>query len=778
MSRQAAGGWLAAATAGLAVWLFSRYLLPEAGSGVKSGIRSGAGFAAGMLVATAVALVVACGVYRYRCARRSVAESELRYRTLYESTPAMMHSIDVDGKIVSVSEQWLKTLGYARHEVLGRQSTEFLTEASRRHAVETVLPEFFRTGVCVDAPYQMRAKNGRVLDILLSATVERDTGGRILRSLAVIRDITEHKRLEQSAAESERRMQALLDASPESTMLLDPGGKVLAINQVAARRLGKAQEELVGQNFFDHVPPDLAETRRAYLQQAVATGDPQHVNDRRGAVEFENHICPVKGAGGAVESVAVYARDITQQQRTQRLDATFHRLDLMQLKWHMELGAIAQMFCEEIRPLFDLAAVSIARAETDGALTFVAAAAADGAFVERIRKTCRRWYGEPSCCLPIATVMHSGQMRKLNIDDPECASCREAVKKMGVMAALMMPLTLRDKAWGVLTLYARERGLFDQLDFSPRLAVIASRLCMSLESALQQEWLKLMDTALASAGNAVFVADAGGRITWANPSFERLSGYTLAEILGKTPRLFSSGAQNAEFYRNLWEKLLAGESWSGELVNVRRDGSRYTVNQTVTPLRNDNGEIGHFVSIQEDITERKAAEARIRHMANFDMLTDLPNRVMFFDRLHLSLVQARRDGHCGALLFLDLDRFKEVNDKLGHHIGDLLLKAVAGRLQAQVRESDTVARLAGDEFTVTLPKVKDDQDAVRVAEKIIAALAQPFQLEGNQVGVGVSIGAALFPDHGDSVEQVVNAADDAMYMAKRAGRNTVVVYGN
>lgn len=831
----------------------------------------------------------------------SAAEYEAHYRSLYEATPAMMHSIDVEGKIVSVSELWLKTLGYTRDEVVGRKSTEFLSEASRRYAAETVLPEFFRHGVCSDIPYQMLAKDGRVIDVLLSAIAERDDEGKITRSLAVIQDVTERRRieqqttrllaeqkaildndlvgivrvkdrvivwsnpafekmlgygpgelagvptrnsypgdeayqafgaaaypviaaggihraqleqvrrdgkhiwvdisgtlldrdsgeslwamidiserrhLEQAAAENERRMQALLDASPESTMLLDPEGRVLAINAVAAQRLGKTKDKMAGNNFFDYLPPELAKTRRDYLQLAVSSGEPQHMHDKRGSQEFENHVCPVADADGEVTSIAIYARDITAQQRTQRLDATFHRLDLMQLKWHMELSAIAQMFCEEIRPLFDLGAVTIGRAEVDGTLALVGAAEAAGTvFLEGVSRNCQRWDGEPNCCNVAGSVMRSGQMRKLSIDDPDCSACRDAAREAGIVGTLMVPLTLRDRPWGVLTFYAREQGLFDQLDFSPRLAVIASRLCMSLESALQQEWLKLMDTALASAGNAVVIADAKARITWANPSFERLSGYKLEEILGRTPKLFKSGAHEPAFYSNLWEKLTAGESWTGEMVNARRDGSRYTVNQTVTPLRNDRGEISHFVSIQEDISERKAADERIRHMANFDMLTDLPNRVMFFDRIGQAHAQARREGHSGALLFLDLDRFKEVNDKLGHPIGDLLLKSVAGRLQAQVRETDTVARLAGDEFTVTLPHVRDVQDAVLVARKIIEALSRPFLLDGNEVGIGVSIGAALFPEHGATVEQVVNAADDAMYMAKRAGRNTVIVYG-
>ncbi len=188
-------------------------------------------------------------------------------------------------------------------------------------------------------------------------------------------------------------------------------------------------------------------------------------------------------------------------------------------------------------------------------------------------------------------------------------------------------------------------------------------------------------------------------------------------------------------------------------------------------MLNSNGQVSHYVTILEDISERRAAEERMQHTAHFDLLTDLPNRGLFFDRLGQALALARREERSGALMFLDLDRFKQVNDQLGHAAGDTLLIAVAQRLRGEVRESDTVARLAGDEFTVILPNLRDEHDATRVADKILAAIAQPLVIAGREVTVGVSIGIAFFPKHGNTVEQIVNAADNAMYLAKKTGRN-------
>jgi diguanylate cyclase (GGDEF)-like protein len=196
------------------------------------------------------------------------------------------------------------------------------------------------------------------------------------------------------------------------------------------------------------------------------------------------------------------------------------------------------------------------------------------------------------------------------------------------------------------------------------------------------------------------------------------------------------------------------------------------VQQTITPIHDNEGKITHFISILEDITAQKEIAARIEYLAQHDTLTGLPNRSLFYDRLRQALAQAKRNAQMSALMFIDLDRFKRVNDTLGHHVGDLLLQSVAQRIKDCVRESDTVARLAGDEFTVLLPQVEKHQDAAAVAEKIVAALTEPFQLDGHEVHSGGSIGIAIYPEDASDSEALIKCADTAMYIAKEKGRNT------
>ncbi len=252
-----------------------------------------------------------------------------------------------------------------------------------------------------------------------------------------------------------------------------------------------------------------------------------------------------------------------------------------------------------------------------------------------------------------------------------------------------------------------------------------------------------------------------------------MTGFSLAEALGvEVGELLNSGKQDAQFYERMWQTILAGRVWTGELLNRRKDGSVYAEALTISPVTNSAGRIQHFVAIKQDISERKASEERVQHLAHHDQLTDLPNRALLSDRLFQALAQARRDRGTLALMFLDLDRLKPVNDTLGHDIGDLLLKEVALRLQACVpRGSDTVSRLGGDEFVILLAQIDKAADAVVVAGKVLAALKHPFTIGPHHIHISGSIGIAVYPQHGDEVNGLLKNADTAMYLAKKAGRN-------
>ena len=301
---------------------------------------------------------------------------------------------------------------------------------------------------------------------------------------------------------------------------------------------------------------------------------------------------------------------------------------------------------------------------------------------------------------------------------------------------------------------------------------------MDVTERRQLEEVQLLAaTVLNAVGEGVFVTDAENRIISTNPAFTKITGFTREEALGQDPRMLASGQHGTEFYREMWERLNADGSWQGEIRNRRKSGEAFVEWLSINQVHNEQGTLKHHVAVFSDISDRKAAELRVQHLAHHDLLTDLPNRNLFSDRLRQSLAIARRDKTRLALIYLDLDNFKPVNDTLGHAVGDLLLKDVAKRMRHCVRESDTVARIGGDEFVVLLPVVESEQDALTVAEKLRHALSQRFKLAGHIMNISASLGVAVHPEHGLDQDVLSRNADAAMYLAKQSGRNNVKLWG-
>jgi diguanylate cyclase (GGDEF)-like protein/PAS domain S-box-containing protein len=298
------------------------------------------------------------------------------------------------------------------------------------------------------------------------------------------------------------------------------------------------------------------------------------------------------------------------------------------------------------------------------------------------------------------------------------------------------------------------------------------------ERVKTQEQLSLQATALEAAANGILITDAQGVILWHNPAVTGLTGYQAEEVIGETPRIFKSGVQSEAFYKELWDTILSGRVWHGELSNRRKDGDLYTAEMTITPVRNAQGEIVRFIGIMQDISERIRSRQMLEELATQDPLTRLPNRALFSDRLDHALTHAKRTGCKAAVLFVDLDDFKSVNDSFGHELGDLLLQSVAQRLLDCVRESDTAARLGGDEFTILLENLVDQAGAVLVARNVLAALSAPFSLKGRSVSISSSIGISIYPDDSQDAEVLLKFADQAMYIVKQAGKQGYHLFGS
>ena len=291
-----------------------------------------------------------------------------------------------------------------------------------------------------------------------------------------------------------------------------------------------------------------------------------------------------------------------------------------------------------------------------------------------------------------------------------------------------------------------------------------------------EDRLKLAATVFDSTADGVTLTDAQGNIVAVNRAFTEITGYSEAEVLGKNPRVLQSGLQDAGFYQHLWTTIKNDQRWTGEIWNRRKDGSVFPEQLTITSVKDADGKITNYVGVFSDITKLKSTQDALDFQAHHDALTGLPNRSLLEDRLGMAVQRSRRRNLSFALLFIDLDRFKVINDTLGHHVGDVVLCEVAGRFTSLVRESDTVARLGGDEFVLVLEQIASEGDAARIADKILETLSRPIRAQDQEFFVGASIGISIFPGDADDPVALLKNADAAMYRAKDRGRNTYEFY--
>lgn len=309
-----------------------------------------------------------------------------------------------------------------------------------------------------------------------------------------------------------------------------------------------------------------------------------------------------------------------------------------------------------------------------------------------------------------------------------------------------------------------------------RMASAFNSLADSLQKSVNQvkkgqDTLRLSAQVFVNSAEAIVITDIENNIMQVNKAFTDITGYSSEEVIGKNPRILQSGQQGPDFYSEMWDTLLKTGCWQGEIMDRRKNGEIYPKWLSIAVVKNEQGAISNYIALFSDITERKASFDRIQHLAHYDALTHLPNRALLNDHIDLAVAGAKRNRTKFAIVFLDLDRFKNVNDTMGHHVGDVLLQGVAERLQKCVRESDTVSRLGGDEFVILLNNINDEKDAALVAQKVINLIDTPFAIADYQAEIGTSIGISIYPTHGADKFTLLKHADAAMYLAKEKGRN-------
>jgi len=350
------------------------------------------------------------------------------------------------------------------------------------------------------------------------------------------------------------------------------------------------------------------------------------------------------------------------------------------------------------------------------------------------------------------------------------------------------------KMWGAWFVFISGLGLsallsiylFSRTKRENKIEYLANRLASSNNQLAKQiqkrrrtevHMIKL-SSALEQTADAVLITDFKGFIEYVNPAFETITGYRQNEIVGKKPNILKSGRHNDAVYATLWKTLLKGEVYQNILVNKKKNGDLYYEEKTITPLKDNLGNIASFISTGKDITDRMRAQERLHFLAYHDVLTELPNRALFLERINHAITQRRNENAKLAVLFIDLDRFKHINDTLGHSFGDLLLKSLAQRISQHIRKSDTLARFGGDEFAILIENVKKIADINAFIAKLIKSVADPFIIKDHELFITLSIGVSSFPEDGLDADSLLKNADTAMYRAKEHARTSFQYYSS
>lgn len=681
-----------------------------------------------------------------------LARLETHQAELYAATPAMLHSTNIEGYLIAVSNHWLSELGYAREEVLGRRSSDFLTPESREHAA-TVLQEFFRTGRCDYIEYQMVRKDGVVIDVLLSAILERDEHGKALRSMAVVRNVTARKRADLAALKAQ---QQLADATRKFHVAAKAAHVGIWEWDIPADRLiwDEQMFELYGidptsfkgsyESWTQGLHPDDAGVTSEYVLQAL-----------RGEKDFD---CDFRVLWPDAQTRYLKSRATVER------DSQGGPIRMLGTCWDVTDQRVAEQALRKSRSFL----------EKTGKLAGIGGWEVDlvAGSIHWSDQTCEL-HGVPAGYVP--SLDEAIEFYPQTVQGVVRKAIEDAITFNNPIDMELPFISRQGRALWVRSVGAVEYDKGKPVKLSGAFQDITPRKEMERRLAESHE---LLQVTLDSIGDAVITTDLHGRIEWLNPVAERLTGWTKKEARGRI--LAQVFVILHEETRKPTPDPVANCLAQGKIVGlsnhtilISRDGTEYGIEDSAAPIRDASGNLHGAVLVFHDVSEQRRLSGEMSHRATHDALTGLVNRAEFESRLERFLANARTEQREGALMYIDLDQFKLVNDACGHSIGDQLLRQVSTLLQSSVRGRDTVARLGGDEFGIILEHC-DSTQALRIAEKICDQMEEfRFLHDGRRFRVGTSIGLVPLDERWANMTLVMQAADSSCYAAKEAGRNRV-----
>jgi len=753
--------------------------LPEdCGDRVAPDLRLPWPVAAPMLIA-AVENLAAAG----RGARR-LAAARREEEAFAAASPVAFYQVDGGGHVLAWGAAAERMFGWREDEVRGRFLP--IVPPEQRDEFLAMVGAAFAGNAFHNRAAARRDKSGRMLPVSLSMAPLSDAAGHAVGVQIVAADMSQ----QQKAHREQAKLLALLRASPDLVAIVDAAGRFDYLNPAGGRLLGVSDGECAaGRSYFDFLTLPARQKLRAEIFAAA---------ERSGAVLDEATILPAGGDARPISQLvvplpadegaryAVIGRDIAPQkrvaeslQRANRILEVHAQCTRALLAGESEEG-ICRTVVERLLALGRYRHVTIRLyAQQPGAPLLQTAAAHDSELA--------------TAPLAAVTAAEEGFARRaialggplVEAQPADAATPWRILSEDCVAVAAALPIDAGGGPLGVITLLAGEANAFDDEEIA-RLGQLALHLATGIGAvrdaaarAESEKRLRLFGRAIESSDAAVMITDAvapGHPIVYVNAAFETITGYAPAEVLGRSGRFLVAGDMHQAELDSLRNALRAGSATRVLLRSYRKDGSLFWNDCALSPVSADGRSVSHFVSILSDVTDKVRSQGELAHVATHDPLTGLANRMLLADRIAQAIAYAERYRTELAVMLIDLDHFKEINDSLGHTAGDMLLQEVAGRLAATVRDGDTVARLGGDEFVVVVGPLKPPDGARIVAEKIRTALAQPIVVRGREIAATPSIGYALYPEHARNGEELLRQADIAMYRVKAAGRNGYRAY--
>jgi diguanylate cyclase (GGDEF)-like protein/PAS domain S-box-containing protein len=636
------------------------------------------------------------------------------------------------GVLVEANDRACELLGCSREEFLGRPVWEISTrfaDAAAWRAWGADLTDLVRV---VNSDF--RRRDGSLLPVEIR--VYRVQEGERFLQVAIFRDATATRKIEAALREGERYYRHVIDSAVDGYFAMDPQRRFIEVNDTLCNLFGYPRDEWMGKTPIDFI---TEESRAELIAKMKLIDTTDHRRYQLMARRKDGTSFPIllnnsthRNEQGEVVGSFGFITDLTPIVEAQRAVAESER---------------------DLRGILDDLQDTYYRTDINGIVT-----RASRSVEQLLGYTAEEMLGRK-----LADFYYSQADREVFLAQMAAGG--------GHIVAGQSRLRQKDGriVWVQTTAHFMK-------DAAGNIIGVEGTTRDNTRQRKAEEELRLAAKVFESSGEAIMITDAEGCVISVNHAFSRVTGYAAADAVGHNASLLASGRHGREFFSDMWREMLDSGYWHGEIWNRRRNGEIYPEWLGISSVRDEQGKITHFVGIFSDISERKAAEAKIAFLAHHDPLTGLPNRLLLKDRMGQAIVHAERTGNKVALLFVDLDRFKAVNDSFGHPAGDALLRDAAQRLLACMRDSDTISRHGGDEFLVVLTDLQDSEVPAQIAAKIMATLGEPFQIETHEATISASVGIAVYPEDGVGFDELLQKADTAMYHAKEAGRNAFRFY--